>query len=42
VFYLGVTFNNESDIDEVFPAWEVFVRTLQVRAKRKGILFPYM
>ena len=42
VFYLGVTFNNESDIDEVFPAWEVFVRTLQVRAKRKGILFPYI
>lgn len=42
VFYLGVTFNNRADEDEVFPAWETFVRSLQVRAKVLGILFSYM
>lgn len=42
VFYLGVTFNNAADSEDVFPAWETFVRSLQVRAKVLGILFPYM
>ncbi|KAI1511920.1 FAD binding domain-containing protein [Pyrenophora tritici-repentis] len=42
VFYLGVTFNNAADSEEVFPAWETFVRSLQVRAKVLGILFPYI
>ncbi|ROT35238.1 FAD-binding domain-containing protein [Sodiomyces alkalinus F11] len=45
VFYLGLQFlqfDNESDIDEVFPAWDVFIRTLQVEAKSRDVLFPHM
>lgn len=42
MFYLGLQFDLESDIDEVFPAWNVFIRTLQAEAKLQGVLFPYM
>jgi len=42
VFYLGVTFNSQDDEEEVFPAWEIFIRTLQVKAKVRDILFPYI
>ena len=42
VFYLGLQFDLESDIDEVFPAWAVFIRTLQAEARLQDLLFPYM
>jgi hypothetical protein len=42
VFYLGLTFNNKSDIDEVFPEWEIFVRNMQALATERGVLYPYM
>ncbi|KAM5383757.1 hypothetical protein ACJZ2D_001746 [Fusarium nematophilum] len=38
----GLQFDLESDIDEVFPAWNVFIRTLQAEAKLQGVLFPYI
>ncbi|EGY19192.1 FAD binding domain-containing protein [Verticillium dahliae VdLs.17] len=42
VFYIGVQFDLESDIDKVFPAWGVFIRTLQAEAKLQNVLFPYI
>lgn len=42
VFYLGLQFDLESDIEEVFPAWDIFIRTLQTEAKLQNVLFPYM
>lgn len=30
------------DVEEVFPAWETFIRTLQLEAKMRKILFPYI
>ncbi|ROT41605.1 FAD binding domain-containing protein [Sodiomyces alkalinus F11] len=42
VFYLGLQFNNVEDIDEVFPAWGVFIRTMEAEAKLQDLLFPYI
>ncbi|RYP57061.1 hypothetical protein DL770_010766 [Monosporascus sp. CRB-9-2] len=39
---LGLQFNNEEDIDEVFPAWDIFIRDLQLEAKSQDLLFPFI
>ena len=39
-FVFGLQFTNESDIPEVFPAWEIFIRTLQLEFKRRNALYP--
>lgn len=39
-FVFGLQFNNESDVPEVFPAWEIFIRTLQLELKRRNALYP--
>ncbi|KAL2869043.1 FAD-binding oxidoreductase [Aspergillus lucknowensis] len=42
VLYLGLQFNNEEDIDEVFPDWDIFIRTMEAEAKLQDVLFPYI
>lgn len=42
VIGLDLQFNRKEDTEEVLPAWDTFIRDLQLEAKLQGLLFPYM
>ena len=42
VLYFGLTLNNLSDTDEVFPAFATFVESMMSLAEQRNVRHPYM